>query len=103
MASGTNGPGYCPARRLRSSSPTSFWTGPQTRRILTHTPGTVDADYRGEVKIIMMNHSKENLVVKRGDRIAQMIINKVEKIEFEEVAELTTTNRGSGGFGHTGK
>jgi len=67
-----------------------------------NTPGTVDADYRGEVGVILMNHSKENLVVKRGDRIAQMIINKIERIEFEEVEELPSTDRGEGGFGHTG-
>ncbi|MBN3032933.1 MAG: dUTP diphosphatase [Candidatus Saganbacteria bacterium] len=68
-----------------------------------NTPGTVDADYRGEVGVILMNHSKTGLVVKRGDRIAQMIINKIERIEFEEVEELPESGRGSGGFGHTGK
>lgn len=68
-----------------------------------NTPGTVDADYRGEVGVILMNHSKQDLVVKRGDRIAQMIINKIEQIEFEEVTELPDTQRGAGGFGHTGK
>jgi dUTP pyrophosphatase len=68
-----------------------------------NTPGTVDADYRGEVGVILMNHSKENLVIKRGDRIAQMIVNKIERIEFEEVAELPVSDRGAGGFGHTGK
>lgn len=67
-----------------------------------NTPGTVDADYRGEVGVILMNHGKNNLVVKRGDRIAQMIINKIERIIFEEVQELTDTDRGAGGFGHTG-
>lgn len=70
---------------------------------ILNTPGTVDADYRGEVGVILMNHSKQDLVVKRGDRIAQMIINKIERIEFEEVAELPTSDRGAGGFGHTGK
>jgi dUTP pyrophosphatase len=69
---------------------------------ILNTPGTVDADYRGEVGVILMNHSKENLVVKRGDRIAQMIINKVERIAFEEVPELPQSKRSSGGFGHTG-
>ncbi|MFA5839604.1 MAG: dUTP diphosphatase [Candidatus Margulisiibacteriota bacterium] len=68
-----------------------------------NTPGTVDADYRGEVGVILMNHSKQNLVVKRGDRIAQMIINKIERITFEEVIELPSTERGAGGFGHTGR
>ncbi|MCX5750499.1 MAG: dUTP diphosphatase [Candidatus Saganbacteria bacterium] len=67
-----------------------------------NTPGTVDADYRGEVGVILMNHSKQDLAIKRGDRIAQMIVNKIEKIEFEEVPELPDTNRGAGGFGHTG-
>jgi len=70
---------------------------------ILNTPGTVDADYRGEVGVILMNHSKENLLIKRGDRIAQMIINKIEKIEFEEVEELPASDRGAGGFGHTGK
>lgn len=68
-----------------------------------NTPGTVDADYRGEVGVILMNHGKKDLIINRGDRIAQMIINKIERIEFEEVEELTETTRGSGGFGHTGK
>ncbi|MDD5594282.1 MAG: dUTP diphosphatase [Candidatus Margulisbacteria bacterium] len=67
-----------------------------------NTPGTVDADYRGEVGVILMNHSKNDLVVKRGDRIAQMIINKIERINFEEVEELPATDRGAGGFGSTG-
>jgi len=69
---------------------------------ILNTPGTVDADYRGEVGVILMNHGKENLVIRRGERIAQMIINKIEKIVFEEVSELPETERNSGGFGHTG-
>ncbi|MEE8637485.1 MAG: dUTP diphosphatase [Candidatus Margulisiibacteriota bacterium] len=69
---------------------------------ILNTPGTVDADYRGEVGVILMNHSKENLIIRRGDRIAQMIINKIERIEFEEVSELPESDRSSGGFGHTG-
>jgi len=67
-----------------------------------NTPGTVDADYRGEVGVILMNHSKKDLKIKRGDRIAQMIVNKIERIIFEEVEELSETDRGAGGFGHTG-
>lgn len=67
-----------------------------------NTPGTVDADYRGEVGVILMNHSKESIVIKRGDRIAQMIINEVVRISFKEVDELSDTKRGAGGFGHTG-
>jgi len=69
---------------------------------ILNTPGTVDADYRGEVGVILMNHSRENLVIRRGDRIAQMIINKIERIEFEEVEELPDSERGAGGFGSTG-
>lgn len=69
---------------------------------ILNTPGTVDADYRGEVGVILMNHSQQELVIKRGDRIAQMIINKIERIVFEEVNELPSSERGAGGFGHTG-
>ena len=69
---------------------------------ILNTPGTVDADYRGEIGVIVMNHSKKDLAIKRGDRIAQMIVNKIERIEFEEVKELPDSNRGAGGFGHTG-
>ncbi|MCX5725594.1 MAG: dUTP diphosphatase [Candidatus Saganbacteria bacterium] len=69
---------------------------------ILNTPGTVDADYRGEVGVILMNHSKENLIVKRGDRIAQMIINQIEHAAIEEVDELPGSDRGAGGFGHTG-
>ena len=69
---------------------------------ILNTPGTVDADYRGEVGVILMNHSKRNLIIKRGERIAQMIINKVERIEFEEVMDLPETERNAGGFGSTG-
>jgi len=67
-----------------------------------NTPGTIDADYRGEVGVILMNHSKQDLIIKRGDRIAQMIINEIVRIDFEEVEELPETDRGAGGFGHTG-
>jgi len=70
---------------------------------ILNTPGTVDADYRGEVGVILMNHSKKDLIIKRGDRIAQMIVNKIERIKFEEVDELPGTQRGAGGFGHSGK
>jgi dUTP pyrophosphatase len=70
---------------------------------LLNTPGTVDADYRGEVKVILSNFGKEAFEVKRGDRIAQMVIAKVEQAHLEVVAELDQTERGSGGFGHTGK
>ena len=67
-----------------------------------NTPGTIDADYRGEIGVILANISNEDFVVNPGDRIAQMIINKVERAEFELVVELDETERGEGGFGHTG-
>ena len=68
-----------------------------------NTPGTVDSDYRGEVKIILINLSSEEQVINPGDRIAQMIIQKVERAEFEQVEILDETERAGGGFGHTGK
>jgi len=68
-----------------------------------NTPGTIDSDYRGEIKIILFNHGKENFVVNNKDRVAQMILAPIVKIEFEEVDELPNTIRGSGGFGSTGK
>lgn len=68
-----------------------------------NSPGTIDADYRGEIKIILINLSKEEQVIQPGDRIAQMIIQKVEKGIWKEVADLEITGRNAGGFGHTGK
>ena len=68
-----------------------------------NTPGTVDSDYRGELKVILINLSSEDFTVKSGDRIAQMVISRHEKAEFEETAALDETERGSGGFGSTGK
>ena len=70
---------------------------------LVNTPGTIDADYRGEIKIILINHGAEKFVIKRGERIAQMVINKVERACWETVDTLETTQRGAGGFGHTAK
>ena len=67
-----------------------------------NTPGTIDADYRGDIGVILINLSAETFIVNPGERIAQMIINKFEKIEFELVNELDETERGEGGFGHTG-
>ena len=67
-----------------------------------NTPGTIDADYRGEVGVILINLSAETFIVNPGERIAQMIINKFEQAEFELVEELDKTERGEGGFGHTG-
>ena len=68
-----------------------------------NTPGTVDSDYRGELKVIIFNHGENEFVVNCDDRIAQMILTPILKIEFEEVNELPETIRGSGGFGSTGK
>lgn len=67
-----------------------------------NTPGTIDADYRGEIGIILINLSNEDFIVEDGERICQMIINKYEKAEWIEVDELSSTERGAGGFGHTG-
>lgn len=69
---------------------------------LPNTPGTIDADYRGEVKVILINHGKEPFTVRKGDRIAQMVIAKYERVDFVEVDSLSNTERGAGGFGHTG-
>jgi dUTP pyrophosphatase len=68
-----------------------------------NSPGTVDADYRGELKIILINLSNEPQVIHPGDRIAQMVIQKVEQVTLVQVNEISSTNRGEGGFGHTGK
>ena len=67
-----------------------------------NTPGVVDADYRGEVCVLLVNLSDEDFVVKNGDRIAQMLFKQVERAIFAEVKELDETERGEGGFGHTG-
>jgi len=68
-----------------------------------NTPGTIDADYRGELKVILINLSNENQVIQDGDRIAQIVFQQVEKMEWQLVENLETTQRGEGGFGHTGK
>jgi len=68
-----------------------------------NTPGTVDADYRGEIGVILVNLSNENFTINDGERICQMIISKHETVTWEEVEILEQTERGAGGFGHTGK
>jgi dUTP pyrophosphatase len=68
-----------------------------------NTPGTIDADYRGEIKVILINLSQEVQTIQDGYRIAQMVFQKVEKVNWELVQQLETTERGEGGFGHTGK
>jgi dUTP pyrophosphatase len=65
-------------------------------------PGTIDADYRGEIGIILFNFSSEPFTVRRGDRVAQLVFARLEKARFESVASLSGTTRGAGGFGHTG-
>lgn len=69
---------------------------------ILNSPGTIDSDYRGEVKIILANFGSEPFVVRRGDRIAQMVISEYVKVDWQEQDKLTDTTRGSGGFGHTG-
>jgi dUTP pyrophosphatase len=71
---------------------------------IVNAPGTIDAGYRGELQMILINHDKsESFSLKRGDRIAQLVFQKVETVEFLEVEELPGSGRGSGGFGSTGK
>lgn len=68
-----------------------------------NTPGTIDSDYRGEVKVILINLSQEPQTIQHGDRIAQMVVQTVQQIAWEPVAEIGVTQRSDGGFGHTGK
>lgn len=70
---------------------------------LLNTPGTIDSDYRGELKMIIANMSKDAYTINPGERIGQLVLNKVEQIEWEVVETLDETERGAGGFGHTGK
>lgn len=67
-----------------------------------NTPGTIDADYRGEVKVLLVNFSNDDFVINTGERIAQMVIARYEKADLEQMAELDDTERGDGGYGHTG-
>ena len=69
---------------------------------MVNSPGTIDSDYRGEISIILINWGSEPFIIKRGDRIAQMIITRVYRADFEQVEDLDPTSRGKGGFGHTG-
>lgn len=70
---------------------------------LPNTPATIDSDYRGEIKVAVINLSQEDFVIRSGDRIAQMVIAKYERIQWEATDALSETQRGHGGFGHTGK
>lgn len=68
-----------------------------------NSPGTIDADYRGEIKVLLINHSDQAFEIKDSERIAQMVIAQYTQVEWEQVEELDETTRGAGGFGHTGK
>ncbi len=67
-----------------------------------NSPGTIDADYRGEIQVILANTGREPVTIRRGDRIAQMVVQKLPEVRFVEAEELPETGRGEGGFGHTG-
>jgi dUTP pyrophosphatase len=69
---------------------------------LVNAPGTIDADYRGEIKVILINHGAATVMFERGDRIAQLVVQRLPVVEWETVDELSATARGAGGFGHTG-
>ncbi|NMB81946.1 MAG: dUTP diphosphatase [Ignavibacteria bacterium] len=69
---------------------------------ILNSPGTIDSDYRGEMKIILFNFGEKDFVIKRGDRIAQIVLAKVYKAEFDETDDLNNSRRAEGGFGHTG-
>ena len=79
-------------------------SGLATRQGITllNSPGTIDADYRGEIRVILINHGSEAVTIRAGDRIAQMIVGPVARVDWVEVDELDETERGRGGFGHTG-
>lgn len=68
-----------------------------------NSPGTIDADYRGEVGVLLINHGKETFVIEDGERIAQLVVARFEQVQWEEVEALGDSNRGAGGFGSTGK
>ena len=70
---------------------------------LVNSPGTIDADYRGEISVIVINHGSEPFVIRRGERIAQMVVARFSRVEWQETDELAGTLRGDGGFGHTGR
>lgn len=70
---------------------------------VVNTPGTVDSDYRGPMKVLLINHGDKVFSVRKGDRVAQMVLNEICRAHFEEIEELDTTERGEGGFGSTGR
>lgn len=88
--------GYEAQIRPRSGLAYKFGIG------IVNSPGTIDADYRGEIKVLLVNLSNENFEVNTGDRIAQMVVAKHEQVQWHEVEVLNETSRGEGGYGHTG-
>ncbi|MGQ9465213.1 MAG: dUTP diphosphatase [bacterium] len=88
--------GYEAQIRPRSGLASKYGIG------ILNSPGTIDADYRGEIKVILFNFGKESIRIKKGDRIAQMVFSRVVKAHFKRAKELKRTARGIGGFGHTG-
>lgn len=70
---------------------------------MVNAPGTIDSDYRGEIGVLLVNHGSEPVVLRRGERIAQLVVARYERVALEEVDSLSSTFRGSGGFGHTGR
>ncbi|MDE6440272.1 MAG: dUTP diphosphatase [Bacteroidales bacterium] len=68
-----------------------------------NSPGTIDADYRGEIQVLLVNLSEQTFEIKQGERIAQMVVARHERVQWRETAELSDTERGAGGFGHTGR
>ncbi|MFH0992549.1 MAG: dUTP diphosphatase [bacterium] len=70
---------------------------------ILNSPGTIDSDYRGEIKVILTNFSSQPFHLKHGDRIAQMVVHRYERVTWDEVTQIAETDRGAGGFGHTGK
>jgi dUTP pyrophosphatase len=90
-------PGYEAQVRPRSGLAREFGV------TLLNAPGTVDADYRGEIQVILINHGPRPFTVNRGDRIAQLVVQEVARVRWEEVEALEDTPRGEGGFGHTGR
>lgn len=85
--------------QVRSRSGLSFKHG----IVVINSPGTIDADYRGELKILLSNFSNKPYEIQDGDRIAQLVVAKCEQLEWQEVESLNETTRGDGGFGHTGR
>ena len=89
-------PGYEIQIRPRSGLAAAFAV------TVVNTPGTIDSDYRGPMKVLLINHGDEVFEVRKGDRVAQMVLNEIHQARFQELEELDTTERGQGGFGSTG-